>query len=706
MARVIGFGAAAGAFLALGMAPPAHADILDSIISPIVDSIAALDPAAAVDLSGATLDASAAASVDTLLHTLEQDWITSPTGIAFDHSLNTAWQDLGGSGILIGNGANGTPAENLAEAAGQAGGLLMGDGGHGATDAAGQGGVGGAAGMFGDGGGGGTGEDGGAGGAGGTGGTVLGDGGQGGDGGDGAVGGSGGDGGNAVSPFGDGGGGGKGGDSTDAGVLAALGGAGGNGGVFGNHGMVGDFGTVAGAAPGSPYLEATGSWLTNSSGQVVMMHGLNEVYKVAPYTPAGSGFGNNDAAFLAANGFNAVRVGVIWSALEPQPGVYDTAYLQSIEDTVQTLASHHIYSILDFHQDAYSSMFGGEGAPAWAVESGGAANPTLPFPLNEFFNPAETQAWDSFWANAPAPNNVGLEDNYAQMVEHVASAFNGNPNVAGIELMNEPSPGSQTVPSLLGSPFFDAQQLTPFYDQAADAVRAVDPNTPIFYEPSVVANFGAPTSLGSVDASNTVFSFHAYCELPLGSLGCFPATAIIDNAATYAQAHDVPAFMTEFGATSTQADITPSEQGADQHLMSWTEWAYSGQGDVTTTANPPSSESLVYNPAASPTGANVNTANLDTLAEPYPQVVSGTPESYSFANGTFQFSYSTEMANGSGSFGAGSPTTISVPSVEFPNGYDVSVTGGHVVSGPDAAQLVIASDPGASTVSVTVSPAA
>jgi endoglycosylceramidase len=62
-------------------------------------------------------------------------------------------------------------------------------------------------------------------------------------------------------------------------------------------------------------------------------------------------------------------------------------------------------------------------------------------------------------------------------------------------------------------------------------------------------------------------------------------------------------------------------------------------------------------------------------------------------------------ADGLGSFPAGSQTTISVPSVEFPDGYQVSVTGGEVVSAPHAADLVIASNAGASTVAVTVSPA-
>src|ERR1700759_5803678 len=77
-------------------------------------------------------------------------------------------------------------------------------------------------------------------------------------------------------------------------------------------------------------LGTSGSFLTNSDGQVVTLHGLNEVYKIAPGDPLASGFNDDDAAFLAENGFNAVRVGVIWSALEPDPGVFNTAYLNSI----------------------------------------------------------------------------------------------------------------------------------------------------------------------------------------------------------------------------------------------------------------------------------------------------------------------------------------------------------------------------------------
>ena len=606
------------------------------------------------------------------LHAGAESWINSSFGEQVDHLLNTV------SGqFLVGNGADGTAMDPN----GGDGGLWFGDGGNGwDSDQAGY--------------------------AGGNGGDALGFFGSGGEGGAGGLGAAGGDGGDAGSLFGIGGDGGHAGAGLTAAGLPALGGAGGNAGTFGEHGMVGGFGVVP-TIPTEGGLTTSGDWLTNGDGQVVLLHGLNEVYKVATGEPSTQGFSDDDAAFLAQNGFNAVRVGVIWSDLEPEPGVFDTSYLNSIEQTVQTLGNHGIYSIIDFHQDAYSTAFGGEGAPDWAVQTDGVANPSLPFPYNEFFNPAEQHAWESFWTNADAPNGIGLENNYSQMLEYVANAFNGNPNVAGFELLNEPSPGSSSfLSTLLGNPFFDSQQLTPFYDQGADAIRAVDPDTPIFFEPNVLSNAGVPTDLGTVDASHIVLSFHDYCEFSLGPLGCIPSVnAIVGNAESYADAHGIPAFMTEFGATSDQAQILAPMQGADQHLIGWTEWAYSGQGDVTTSANPPDSESLVYNPLDAPDGANVNTANLETLAEPYPQLVSGTPESYSFANGTLQFSYSTQEADGLGNFPAGSQTTISVPNVEFPGGYQVSVTGGEVVSAPNAAELVIASSPGASAVTITVSAA-
>ncbi|HET9875791.1 MAG TPA: cellulase family glycosylhydrolase, partial [Mycobacterium sp.] len=532
------------------------------------------------------------------------------------------------------------------------------------------------------------------------------------DGGDGVDGGHGGDGGSATGLFGNGGDGGNGGDSGIGGAstaLPALGGAGGNGGfLFGDHGAVGHHGTLTDAPPiaGDSGLETTGSWFTDSDGRVVVLHGINQNYKVPPYEPSADGFGDDDAAFLAANGFNAVRLGFAWEAVEPEPGVFDDAYLASVAQTVQTLADHGIVSLLYPTQGLYSEVFGGQGFPEWMVQTGGLPNPQFGFPGNYVLNPAENHAWDAFWSNAEAPNGVGLENNYAQMWEHVANYFKGDSDVLGYGIINEPWPGSQWLASLFGSPHFDAQELTPFYNQVDSAIRAVDPTTPVFFQPNTMfGNLPVPTHLGTVDDPNTVFSFHTYClqSVLFGtSFGCDAYDELaLTRAEDYADSHDIPAFLTEFGSTDKLNTIAAMLPVADQHQLSWTEFAYTTSQ---VTSSSPQGQALVFDPSKPPVGDNVDTAKLAILAEPYPQVVGGTPNSWLLDDGTFQLSYSTERADGLGSFAAGTQTTISVPSIEYPNGYQVDVTGGYVVSEPNAPVLVIASDNGANTVNVAVKP--
>jgi endoglycosylceramidase len=727
---------------------PAPAATARTTAAPTVVTASTATTAKAVSAPRASTPITPVTVVNTIayqpLHTAAEAWIHSKVGQRVDGVINTITRSY-----AIGDGAPGTESQPN----GGAGGTWLGDGGAGWTSTKDgvAGGNGGSAGLFGNGGigggggpgaaggsggaggklmgiggaggSGGTGTGGGAGGPGGAGGNarglIFGIGGHGGAGGDGSNGGRGGNGGNGARFLGSGGDGGSagrsgvGGDPTG---LPALGGGGGTAGKLGTHGAVGQSGNTgtirtASAASSAPLLSitTTGTWLTNSDGQVTILHGANEVYKLPPYAPSASGFDAQDAAFLADNGFTTVRLGVIWAAVEPQPGVIDTSYLDSIKQTVQTLADHGIYSVIDMHQDNWSTEFQGEGAPGWATFDGGKRNPTYGFPANYWLNPAEQHAWDSFWGNVSAPDGLGLQDHYALAWQHVANYFSGNPAVAGYEVMNEPFPGSNWPATTVGNPFFGRQQLAPMYNQVDAAIRSVDPNTPLYIEPPAPAAaevgniLGVPVILGTVDDPNTVLAFHNYCSGAPGALCTFISERITGESARYATKNDMPANMNEFGATDKVSELTTEAQSADKRLLSWAMWAYTGVGDITTTGNK-NAEALVYDPALPPTGDNVNTSNLKTLATPYPQAISGTPKAFSYTNGTFTFSYSTARADGSGDFAAGSPTTIAVPAIAYPNGYTVNVTGGHVTSGPDAGRLVVAADAGATTVSVVVTP--
>ncbi|HEU0192344.1 MAG TPA: cellulase family glycosylhydrolase [Mycobacterium sp.] len=658
--------------MAVGLAPVLGApvagadgwdDVIDAALSPAADAATASGLAAASTAdAGGEIGQALQADSYLSLHTALEDWIHSSEGQQVDAVINKA------VGVfLIGDGAAGTAAHP----AGGAGGLLFGDGGAGwnSTEAGVAGGVGGAGGAIGNGG---------AGGAGGL----------------GADGGDGGDGGQWLGNGGDGGAAGRGAGSDG---LPALGGAGGNAGGLGEHGAVGQFGIIAGVSPsGNSALTATGNWLTNSDGQAVILHGVNMVQagKGALFLP--SDITNDSAAFLAANGVNAVRVGVQWQGLEPEPGVFSSAYLAQIDQAVQILANHGIRSVLDMHQDGYGSEVGFDGAPAWATDTGGLPNlNTVPFPFGYPLNPAGNHAWDTFWANGQVAQGIRLENNYAQMWQHVAEYFKNDPDVVGYEIMNEPWAGSQWLGTLSGNPQFGTQVLTPFYNQVDSAIRSVDPATPVFFEPNVLEQEAAPINLGTVNDPNSVFSFHPYCLttalIPTSSLGCAAYEDLLQGGAeTYAKAHGIPAMLTEWGNTTNTDTLNTTMNEANHNGFGWLYWEY---------------ENLVHTVGQPPTGSNVDTALLDTLAQPYPQVVSGTPGAWSFENGTFQFSYSTAMPAGHGDFPAGSQTTIAVPATNYANGYQVSVTGGHVVSAADAPELVIASNSGASAVSVTVTAA-
>jgi endoglycosylceramidase len=468
--------------------------------------------------------------------------------------------------------------------------------------------------------------------------------------------------------------------------------------------------SAAPAAPTGPAalpLSNTGTWMTDAAGRVVMLHGFNQVYKLPPYEPSADGFGDDDAAFLAANGFNAMRLGVIWAAVEPQPLSYDDNYLASIVQTVQTLANHGIVSLLDFHQDLYNEVFQGEGAPSWAVQTGGLTNPALGFPGNYFLNPAEEFAWNAFWRNAPAPDGIGLQDHYARAWAHVAGYFHGNPAIFGYEVLNEPWPGivwEGCFDPLLGCPLHD-HRLTDFYRRVVPVIRAADPATVVFFEPNVLFDEGIHTDLGRVVDPHTGFSYHDYCAIESvlhKNITCRLEDGVtFTNASLYSDIFRIPPLLTEFGATDDLANLAEVLRHADRHKMSWLEWAYTGNDK---TSSSPNLQALVFDPSQPPTGYNVNWQKLAVLAAPYPQVVAGTPRFWSFASSTFRLCYSTVRPDRTGRFSPGAQTLVSVPPIEYPNGYHVTVRGGQAVSAPNTPVLTIVADAGADAVDVTVTP--
>lgn len=441
--------------------------------------------------------------------------------------------------------------------------------------------------------------------------------------------------------------------------------------------------------------------------------------KSLPAYPAALDFGEDDADLLAESGFNAVRLTVERYALEPRPGQFDGSYVARFADTVALLARHGIMSLIDFHQDEYGPVFYDNGFPEWMTMTDGLPNVyQVGFPLQYFVNPALNRAFDHFWANDVGPSGRHLWDDDADMLAYVAERLAGRPGLLGFEIMNEPWPGSRwpTCINPLGCPDFDRGPYSAYHARAIASVRAAAPRSLIWYEPVVTFNQGVPTAVVPPGDSGLGFSFHDYplCgeasgefgeRLPLsraGALaGAVPCTTrqVMDNARAHSAKTHSALLLTEFGATMDTARLGAQLAEYDAAMMPWMFWSYTR---YITRYN---ADETALLPA---TGDNVNGEILDVLARPYPQLVAGTPQEWSFDPSTrrFSFSYTRQRADGHGAFGPGAETVVSVPSRQYSDGYTVEVSGAKVISAPNAPLLRVRARPGDGPITVTITPKA
>ena len=462
------------------------------------------------------------------------------------------------------------------------------------------------------------------------------------------------------------------------------------------------------AAPSEP-LGHVGRWITDDKGRVVMLRGVSVVPTEPATTPESLGFGRDDARFLRDQGFNVVRLGLFSESWEKQPGVFDEDYLGSYLRTHRLLADAGVFSVVDFHQDMLSPRYQGRGFADWFLRDDGLPNqPQVGFPGNYFVNAAVNRAFDNLWANAPAPDGIGLQDHFAAGWRPVAAAFAQADHVAGYDIFNEPWPGSEWpgCANTEGCPpgGFDQTDLTAFSNRVIAAIRQADPARIVFYEPNLQFDVGAATRHGKADDPNVGMSFHNYCLGAAPGLPRAPDPAglcqdvgerrVFQNAENHSAETGAALLMTEFGATD-EADIHQRVADlADEFMVGFTQWAYIG-------SNP---GQMIVDPAQPPAGNNIKQAMNAALVRPYPQVVAGTPRRWGFdrAVGRFELAYSTVMPGGQPARGRRSD--VFVPRLHYPGGYRAEVKRGELVGGLGTQRLRVRACPGRKSVVLTVAP--
>jgi endoglycosylceramidase len=210
------------------------------------------------------------------------------------------------------------------------------------------------------------------------------------------------------------------GAAASAGLAGCLGNGdtGGDGSTDSDTGPDGENGNQAacvGARPSPAGTVGAGGerFVVDDRGRALFLHGANVVYKREPYYPPPEEFDESDLEQMRDWGFNFVRLGTIWAGVQPSRDEFDRAYLDRIRELVDLFGAHDIYVLVDSHQNLYSHVLGGDGAPEWAVYTEGELADyeydDVDNWVHNYADPAVSNALKNFFTN-----HEGIRDEFAR----------------------------------------------------------------------------------------------------------------------------------------------------------------------------------------------------------------------------------------------------------------------------------------------------
>ncbi|MGF7120240.1 glycoside hydrolase family 5 protein [Rhodococcus sp. BE178] len=385
-------------------------------------------------------------------------------------------------------------------------------------------------------------------------------------------------------------------------------------------------------------LRVSGEVIADSAGREVLLRGVNvnqlvDFYAPRPEVPSTLPLTDEDFAGIADHGFNVVRLALSWSALEPEPGRYDEAYLDRIELAVAQAKAHGLYTVLDMHQDGWSNapspddvdcrpgtspMWGYDGAPEWATITDGA--PRCQFTGRDI-SPAGGRAFTNFYYDTD-----DVQEHLVQAWAMLAGKFKDEPAVAGYDLLNEPNFGES-------APLTSSLLLGRFYDRTIDAIRAAGAEQIVYFEPSILwsgLGFDSGPPAGFTDDRNIVFSPHLYAESITmdASLG-LPTIVSIERGFTLAERvadkYGVPVWTGEYGywGDGLVDNATRFAKEQDAHAQGGAYWVWKQSCGDPQNGIQELGDGLM--PVLCSTGADAprNTALLDQLTRAYPRFAPG-----------------------------------------------------------------------------------
>ncbi len=391
-------------------------------------------------------------------------------------------------------------------------------------------------------------------------------------------------------------------------------------------------------------------------GRTLILHG------VSLYTnddPGGYTRYNSNSAKRIINewGFNTVRMFWSWNAIEPDSAVFAPDKLDSIVKVVEAFTHEGIYVVMAVNSTATSSQDKLRGT--WQAPTGDVPDdPSLPGNTN----PAQQEATRRFWDYTNYPY---LQDEFIKASKYIAARLKDNPYVLGYDIMNEP--WGDGVTSTLLNTNLESELLPTFYQKYITAMRSVEPDKYIFFEPYVLFNHRELTNFESRlpvirddRNGNKRLSFAPHCYL------LDPAINTIQNSydiylddlknkyALIQQQQQTPVYIGEW-SNIDYPNFPDAENYLNKHLEAFdaiqASWSYFG-------FFPPTPDDLSDYPA------------LNIASRVYPMATSGKLKAYSYSLSSKQFNMSYVNDNA-----LNTSTEIFLPKRYFPNGYNLTVSG-------------------------------
>ncbi len=406
-------------------------------------------------------------------------------------------------------------------------------------------------------------------------------------------------------------------------------------------------------------------YLTDAQGRALILHGVNSSSSAKDPATGHLPWVTEEDVYQETVewGFNFVRLLIFWDGIEPERGLYDEAYLDAVAERVRWYTDNGAYVMLDMHQDVYGHAVGGNGAPEWATETSLMDFFSLDFPGLPWWvkniDPSVVAAYMNFWQYG---QHQYLQDHYIAAWQKVAERFRDNPRVIAYDLMNEPHGGDLTR----AGGTFERTWLIDFYHRLIPAIREVDPDTYIVFEPqSLAINFGLASNLPYVHDSRDgerrlayaphMYPFTLHEGVTYNLLDQQQMRDWNRNRVNELNRQQVPLIVGEFGGS----DSTPGFDLFLQDTLAMFDtmgagWAY--------WSNDPGGWGLLD-------GDGNETPKVNHLVRPYARAIAGYPSLFSFDpdSRVFTLEYREKP-------GVSGETEIFVPQRHYPYGWELSVS--------------------------------